>query len=447
MLSVRDSHLDTRRAPAFAADHARLAPSTRLCFVADGRSPIARNWIADYAARGFEVHLATTYPCDATALGVASLTTVPAALGRLAGRGSSQPVGALDARAGVHRPSISRRARARLTAALLPTALGWVAPLDLTPHARRLRQYIDEVDPDLVHAMRVPYEGILAALALEGTHRPLVTSVWGNDFELWAARYPLVGRLTRRALARTTALHPDCARDLRLARAWGWDASRPAAVIPGNGGVRTERFHPGAADPALRARYDLPPDAPIVLNARGFRGYVRNDTFFRAIPRVLTFRPDAVFVGIGMRDHPLAERWTRELGVRHAVRLLPAVSPADMAELFRLATVAVSPAEFDGTPNTLLEAMACGAFPVAGDIASVREWIVDQENGLLCDPADVGALGDALGRALGDSSLRARAATRNRVLIAERATFREGMRRADALYVAALAAVQTPAVA
>ncbi|GJG88443.1 hypothetical protein tb265_36240 [Gemmatimonadetes bacterium T265] len=432
------------RAPFVARE---LPRGTRVCFVADGRSPIARNWIADVVARGHDVHLVSTFPCDAAELGVASVTVVPAALGRLAGGGASRPTAAATAPPSRGAAAVVRRARARATGALLPTMLGWVAPFDLASHARRLRTVIDAIDPALVHAMRVPYEGILAALALEGTGRPLVVSIWGNDLELWAARYPFVARLTRRALRRATALHPDCARDLRLAESWGWDTARPAAVIPGNGGIRTDLFHPGPADPAVLARYELPADAPIVLNARGFRGYVRNDTFFRAIPAVLERRPDAVFAGVGMAGHPTALRWTRTLGIGHAVRLLPPVRPAEMAALFRAAAVAVSPAEYDGTPNTLLEAMACGALPVAGDIASVREWVDDGRNGFLFDPADPRALADALVRALDDAPLRAAAAARNRALVEERAEFTRGMRRADALYAAALAAAARGAAA
>jgi hypothetical protein len=43
----------------------------------------------------------------------------------------------------------------------------------------------------------------------------------------------------------------------------------------------------------------------------------------------------------------------------------------------------VSPAIHDGTPNSLLEGMACGCFPVAGDLESIREWITHGQNGLL----------------------------------------------------------------
>ncbi len=91
-----------------------------------------------------------------------------------------------------------------------------------------------------------------------------------------------------------------------------------------------------------------------------------------------------------------------------------------MAQLFRRAMVAVSPSEHDGTPNTLLEAMACGCFPVAGDIESVREWLVDGENALLVNPADPQVLAAAIIRALDDAGLR-RSRETQQTLVAERA--------------------------
>ena len=172
----------------------------------------------------------------------------------------------------------------------------------------------------------------------------------------------------------------------------------------------------------------------MVLNPRGVREYVRTDTFFRAIPGVLSHRPDVVFVAPGMRGNTVAERWVKILGVHDAVRLLPTVSRPDMADLFRMASVTVSPSEHDGTPNTLLEAMACASFPVVGDIESVREWIVDGVNGLLFEPGDPDALAAAIVRALADEGLRCAAATRSRRLIEENANYARVMESAEAYY-------------
>ena len=419
-----------------------LPRGTRILFVADGRSPIARNWIEHFVGRGDEVHLVSTFPCEAGSLRLAGLHILPVAFARFAGGNVGR--GRAGAAAGGAR-GLTRKLRARAVSAAFPTVFGWLGPATLGSHARRLRELVRQIRPEVVHAMRIPYEGMVAAEALAGTAYPLVVSVWGNDLELWAERYPLVGRFTRRALERATALHPDCARDLHLAGRWGWNPERPAAVLPGNGGIRRDVFHPGPPDAEVARRHGLPPGGPLVLNARGFRAYVRNDTFFRAIPRVLERRPDVVFAAVGMQGDPRAERWVRDLGIGRAVRLLPRVEPEEMAPLFRLAAAAVSPSEFDGTPNTLLESMACGAFPVSGDIASVREWVQDGVNGLLFPPDAPRALADATLRALEDEGLRLQAGERNQVLIRDRADHAASMARAEALYMAAMRAAGGPA--
>jgi glycosyltransferase involved in cell wall biosynthesis len=81
----------------------------------------------------------------------------------------------------------------------------------------------------------------------------------------------------------------------------------------------------------------------------------------------------------------------------------------------------VSPSEHDGTPNTFLEAIACGCFPVVGDLESLREWVADGENGLLVNPDDAEALAQATSCALMDDGLREQASKINQDLIDERA--------------------------
>ena len=130
----------------------------------------------------------------------------------------------------------------------------------------------------------------------------------------------------------------------------------------------------------------------------------------------------------------MAEKWVKQFGIAANVRLLPQVARDEMAELFRLAQVAVSPSLHDGTPNTLLEAMACGCLPVAGRIESVGEWIDDGVNGLLCDATSVESLAGAMIRALDDEPLRQAARERNRQLIAERAEYNYVMQQAEAFY-------------
>jgi glycosyltransferase involved in cell wall biosynthesis len=230
-------------------------------------------------------------------------------------------------------------------------------------------------------------------------------------------------------------LHCDCRRDQDLAtREWGFDTNKPASVLPGAGGIQRSLFYSGDADPSLRRELNIPDASPIVFNPRGVRGYVRNDVFFKSIPQVLRRYPNAIFVCAGMQSNPIAEKWVKQFAIQGSVRMLPSVPRARMAELFRLASVAVSPSLHDGTPNTLLEAMACGCFPVAGDINSVREWVNDGENGLLCDPTSPDSLATAIVRALSDQQMRDTAKKQNARLIADRADYNKVMRQAEDFY-------------
>ncbi|MEW6566641.1 MAG: glycosyltransferase family 4 protein [Chloroflexota bacterium] len=393
----------------------------RIVYLADGQSPIARSWVEHFVRVGHEVHWITTSNA-APDLPLASVVVAPVGFTGQASRGRS---------AGPMR--LLRGARA------LPLRVWirhWLGPLTLSRAVRIVRQAIADLQPDLVHALRIPFEGMAAAVADPAS--PLLLSVWGNDFTFHAPSSPMMSRLTRRALARADGLHADCQRDLRLARHWGYPDGRPTIVLPGNGGVRPEVFYPrghAPEDPGPRlgpVLATLPDQAPVIINPRGFRAYVRSDTFFRAIPRVLQRFPQAHFLCPAMARDPVAEGWLRRLNIETAVHLLPPLTPPEMASAFRCADVAVSPSLHDGTPNSILEAMACGCLPVVGDLESLREWIDDGVNGLLTDATDPAALAQAVVRALADPAWREQAAHHNARIIAERARYPDVMRAAEA---------------
>jgi len=172
----------------------------------------------------------------------------------------------------------------------------------------------------------------------------------------------------------------------------------------------------------------------VVLNPRGLRAYVRNDVFFKAIPLVLKEIPKARFLCASMAGETQVENWIDELNIAHAVELLAPMPNEKMADIYRRAAVLVSPSVHDGTPNTLLEGMASGCFPVAGDLESIREWITDGENGLLTDPTDPRKLAESIVRGLKNKNLRDQAAGLNAKRIAEEAEFNACMSQASVFY-------------
>lgn len=388
----------------------------RIVFVADGRSPIALNWIRYFVEIGYEVHLVSTFPCSLE-LSLASINIIPIAFGRFAGAGGD----------GVLKPEKAGLRRV-IPVGLRTKTRQWLGPLTLGVAAKRLRMLLEQVQPDIVHALRIPFEGMFSALTQP--QMPLVISVWGNDFTLHGTSSPMMARYTRMTLQRANALHADCQRDIKMAQDWGYDKRKPSIVLPGGGGVQKDIFYP----PLAQEDKDAPAQRPTVINPRGFRAYVRNDTFFRAIPIVLEQHPNIRFLCPSMQGEPQAERWIEVLDIAGIVELLPNQTHLEMAELFRKAQVTTSITTHDGTPNTLLEAMACGCFPIVGDLESLREWIEDGSNGFLVDPGDASALAEAILSALDQDQLRAKARQYNTHLITEKAEYGRVMEAAENFY-------------
>jgi hypothetical protein len=389
----------------------------RLLFVADGRSPTARSWLRHWTGRGHEVHLVSTFPCDPPP-GLASFHVLPVAFNRMAGGG------------GTGTGSPRRTLVARLRGLLRPVRY-ILGPLSLPRYRRQFRRLAAEIAPDLIHALRIPFEGMLAAApGLSAGEAPLIVSIWGNDITLHARGSWLMAALTRRTLRRARGLMADTTRDIRLGREWGFAGE--TLVVPGAGGIRLEEMKAGAESAALPEEL---PDAPLVVNPRGQRpGSLRQDVFFRAIPLVLEKVPQAVFVCPPLAGDAQAERWVDALGIRSRTRLWPLLTQPQLWALYRRAQVFVSPGIHDGTPNSLLEAMACGCFPVAGNIESMREWITPGVNGLLADATNPQGLADAIIDALENKDLRRRAAGHNAALIAERADSARCMAKAEEFY-------------
>ena len=375
----------------------------KILFVVDARSPIATNWIRHFVNRGDEIHIASTFQCSLD-FPIKSLEITPVAFSSV--RNPAQRPGTASAR----------------TVGLRTAIRHWFGPLTIRRASQRLRGYIERVQPDLIHAMRIPYEGMLSADAYSGI--PLIVSTWGNDFTLHAPSTSMMSHYTRWTMQVVDALHADCHRDVRLAREWGLNVDKPSLVAPGNGGIRSDIFYP--AEKSV--------DEPILLNPRGFRPYVRNDSFFKAIPFVLAKHPNAKFICALMAGDAQAEQWIRELNIGHAIELLAPRPHFEMAEVFRRAQIVISPSIHDGTPNTLLEGIACGCFPVAGDLESIREWITPNENGLLFDSNNPQSIADSIVTAIGNKNLRSKAGGLNQTIISTRAEYKSNMAEAEKFY-------------
>ena len=394
-----------------------------ILLVADGRSPITRGWIKCMLAIGYQVSLISTFACQPIdQVNLAGL--LPVAFSSLAG---SQVDSASD-----RRTKASQKSRSGAFRPALRFLRYYLGPLTLPFYSTQFKQIVRELKPDGVHALRIPFEGMLAAWLPHGI--PLLISTWGNDLTLHARGSILMSGFTRRTLKRADGLISDTLRDIRLARQWGLKAEAPVIEIPGNGGVDLQEINQ-IRDGHLPRPDFLSQNDPLIINPRGFRpGSVHQDVFFQSIPLVLKELPNAHFVCTGMLAQKEALDWVRKMEIEKNVTLLPYLKQTDLWNLFLHSRVYLSVSSHDGTPNTLLEAMACGCLPVCGNIESIREWITSGENGLLVDPHDPRAVANATLTACRDKNLQEKAEKLNLEIIRAQAEAKVVRRKVESFY-------------
>jgi glycosyltransferase involved in cell wall biosynthesis len=119
------------------------------------------------------------------------------------------------------------------------------------------------------------------------------------------------------------------------------------------------------------------------------------DLFLHSAATITEVFPEARFLIAG--DGPKAEDYralARELGLAGKVKFLGRCYA--MPDMYASLDVFVLPSIDEGMPIALLEAMASGCPVIATNVGSVANVIRDQENGLLIQPGNTGALTSAM---------------------------------------------------
>jgi glycosyltransferase involved in cell wall biosynthesis len=285
-------------------------------------------------------------------------------------------------------------------------ARGWYPAKRLyLTRAPRIRSLIEARRPDVVLAAYLLSNG--AAVLLAGWRGPFVVSAQGGD--VMPCDYPKPYFLLRRQVARRVCAHAHAVHVVSAQLA-------EAVAALGVPRERIQCFPTGIDLRTFAARGAARrPGPPRLVCTRKLDTIYDNGTILQALAELRRRgrRFEFVFAGEGPLRAALAAK-ARRLGLAEEVRFAGAQSHAAIAGLLRDADVYVSASLSDGTSASLLEALACGSFPVVTRIAANEAWVAPGETGLLFEPRSARELAGALDRALQDEALRAGASRRNR---------------------------------
>jgi glycosyltransferase involved in cell wall biosynthesis len=320
-----------------------------------------------------------------------------------------------------------------ITPLILPELQREIDPWSDLRGVLRLRALVRRWRPDIVHThtAKAGTVGRVAALLAREERPPvLVHTFHGHVLSGYFGRAASAGfRMAERALARRTdvlvAVSPEVRADLVR---FGLDPERIRVIRLGLDLDERTRAEPGARA-ALRAELGVAAGRPLIGWVGRMTQIKRVDALLAAVALV----PDCELVLVG--DGPLRgalEAQARSLGIAGRCHfngfreeLGPVYAACDI--------VALSSAN-EGTPVTLIEALAAGVPVVTTDVGGVREVVRDGVTGLLATPGDAESLGGRINALVRDAALRARLGSSGRADVRRRFTIERLVADVDLLY-------------
>lgn len=355
----------------------------RILFVAIGTSIHAARWINQLSDTGWEIHF-----FDSADKKICSeLTGVTLYRGWYAEAPSS-----ID----IHYRWPFRRGNW-----LLPR-IPFLSRLIVPEASARLKKVIEKIQPDVIHAMSMTHSVFLLAETLnklKGIDIPWLYSSWGSDF-YYFGQQPDIAEKIRMILPTCKYYISNNQRDVRLARAFGFHGEA-MGIFPGPGGYPIKKMR-ALREPGLTS------DRRIIA-VKGFHNWAgRALAAMDAIE--LCAKALQGYEIVVFSPHPPVRLKIAQMleSTNLSITILAGRHNPQKAiwELLGKSRIYLGVSMTDGIPNTMLEAMVMGAFPIQTNPGCVtEEWVDNGVNGLLIPYDDPDQIADAIMKAVDDDVL------------------------------------------
>lgn len=175
------------------------------------------------------------------------------------------------------------------------------------------------------------------------------------------------------------------------------DASR-IVLLPNT--FEADRFQIGPKPERLLQRHGLAATDRIILTVARLAGedrYKGYDQILRALPEIRRQIPNVRYVLVGKgNDRQRIERLIAQLQLQDCVTLAGFIPDDELADYYNLCDVFAMPSKGEGFGIVYLEALGCGKPTLGGNQDGALDALCQGQLGVLVDPDDIPALGEAL---------------------------------------------------
>lgn len=355
-----------------------------LLLIADGRSIHTQRWAEYFAHQGHEVHLITYDPMNRVIPGVAEYV---------------------------------------LTSRFSNLYLSFV------PRHFAIKWLVKVIKPDLIHAHFIAKYGF--HLPDLGFH-PSIVSAWGDDVLILPKKSRLINYYSRKVLESVDLIYGVSHNISEHIVADFSIAPKKVHYLPF--GIDTNLFRPNEEKAPRTDRLIQ------VFSNRGFFPVYDNETLIRGFAQAYARNPllRLTLKGDGPLEQPLHDL-VASLGMSEVVTFKSKTPYADVPSDYHMTDIFITTSVSDGTPVSILEAMASALPCIATSVGGIPEWIDDNKTGLLIPPRSPDRVAEALLTLAADSNLRSRLGAAAREFVVKNGRWESLMAEAEKDYQALIA--------
>ena len=281
--------------------------------------------------------------------------------------------------------------------------------------AFELKWCIKKLKPDIIHTLETQNAGYLAIqskYSMDKDSFPLwIHSNWGIDLDFFQ-NFHDHRKSIHDVLTNINCFIYEGERDKLLASKHGYDGHLFYKFPVGGGYKINDHFFSKFAK--------RPAERKIIL-LKGYQNEVRRALFaLRALERCADILSNYLIVIYSAHADVVAKANILSHQKKLRTYISPTISHLEMFKLLAETRISITVNLSDGVPNSMLEAMIMGTFPIQSFTSCADEWIVDGETGFLVPPEDPEIIEIAIRRAVTDDELVNRAAKENFKICKER---------------------------